>query len=108
MHDQIYYGWLQENGKKIKSYRKWQLRHIKLSYASPKRKRKAPQPSERKACRQGWIQGEEWGGTKAKKKKWEGTGIKKYIYSLIFYFLFWELGGAMATTGSPPQICHCM
>jgi hypothetical protein len=39
MRDQIYSGWLQENGKKIKSYRKWQLRHIKLSSASPKRKR---------------------------------------------------------------------
>jgi hypothetical protein len=51
MRGQIYSGWLQENGKKIKSYRKWQLRHLKLSSASPKRKRKAAQRSERKSCR---------------------------------------------------------
>jgi hypothetical protein len=53
---------------------------------------------------QGRIQGEEWGGTKAKKKKREGTGIKKKIIKIQpnIYIFFWELGGTMATTGSPP------
>jgi hypothetical protein len=55
---------------------------------------------------QGRIQGEEWGGTKAKKKKMGGTGIKKKIQPKFFFFGIGGGGGTMATTG-PPQIRRC-